>query len=103
MSDKPMAALIRENEFLRNVASAAIKVRRIGQLADKYQENLEALWEERPDMTKSGTGGIMYAQAFETALQRFDETVLKAAAAEMDWAADHKIRIKSQPSKQDQP
>ena len=83
------AALIRENELLRKVAEAAMRVRRIGQQADQYEINKEELYRKDPQMPKSGTGSLMFAQAYETALKHFDEAVLEAAAAGMDWAAEH--------------
>jgi hypothetical protein len=92
--EKPHAALLRENAILMKVASAAIKLRRIGQLADQHAENLEKLFEERPDMTRSGTASIMYAQAFETAMADFDQAVLDAASSGMDWEQEHGIETK---------
>jgi hypothetical protein len=89
-----MAALIRENEQLRNVAAAAIKLRRLGQLADQHQENLEKLWDENPHMTKSATASVMYQMAYDKALDAFDDAVVGACESGMDWAQDHKIEMK---------
>lgn len=86
---KHMARLIRENEMLRDVCAAAMRLRRIGQLADRYQENLEDLYRENPTMPRSATGSIMYAQAYETALKHFDDLAMKAAASGFDWEREN--------------
>ncbi|MCZ4089305.1 hypothetical protein [Sinorhizobium psoraleae] len=38
MADKPVAALIRENQFLRDVAEKAIRLRRVGMLLDELDD-----------------------------------------------------------------
>ncbi len=59
---KPVAALIRENEVLRKVSSATIRLRQVGKMADERQEGLEKLWDENPDMPHSLTSSLMYEQ-----------------------------------------
>lgn len=84
-----VAKLIRENELLREVCAMAIRLRRIGQKADEYEEAKAALYAESPHISRSATGAIMYAQAYETALSAFDAAVMKAAAAGFDWERDN--------------
>lgn len=91
MSDKPIASLLRENELLRSVAAKAIRLRRIGMAADECDETLKQLWEDHPEMSRSGTQRIMMEQAFKTAMDAFDLAVLRAADEGMDWAKDHGI------------
>ncbi len=93
MTDIPYAALVRENQFLRKIVYAAMRCRRIGQLADAYEEDLEELWKKEPHMTKSRTGSFMYAQAYDTALRELDLAILDAADNKMDWAIEHKIKL----------
>ena len=98
---KPHAALIRENEHLRAVASAAIRLRRVGQLSDRLEEAMKELFAENPSMSRSGTMAYMYAQAFDTAMKAFDDAVLAAALVGMDWAQDHKIEVVPVPGRRD--
>jgi hypothetical protein len=91
MSEKPYAALLRENELLRSVAAKAIRLRRIGMHCDELDTTLTKLWEETPDIPRSGTQQIMMDQAFKTAMDAFDLAVLRAADEGMDWAKDHGI------------
>lgn len=91
MTDKPLAAVLRENELLRSVAAKAIRLRRIGMTADECDKSLGELWDENPDMPRSGTQRIMMDQAFKTAMDAFDLAVLRAADEGMDWAKDHGI------------
>lgn len=87
MSNKPVAAILRENEFLRDVAAKAIKLRRIGMALDTIQEAQEQLARETNGViSKSGTARMMYESAFATALSDFDQAVLRAAEARMEWA-----------------
>ncbi|MCZ7856052.1 hypothetical protein O9X81_05450 [Agrobacterium salinitolerans] len=87
MDQKPVAAIIRENEFLRDVAEKAIKLRRLGMALDDFEEAHEALIKETCGvMSRSGTARMMYESAFKTAMDDFDHAVLKAAEAHMDWA-----------------
>lgn len=87
MNKKPVAAILRENEFLRDVASKAIKLRRIGMALDAIQEAQEQLVKETNGMiSRSGTSRMMYESAFATAISDFDQAVLRAAEARMEWA-----------------
>ncbi|HVR57589.1 MAG TPA: hypothetical protein VMT72_12265, partial [Pseudolabrys sp.] len=91
MTEKPHAALLRENELLRSVAAKAIRLRRIGMQCEECSEALERLWKDNPEMTRSGTQGLMLDQAFKTAMDAFDLAVLRAADEGMDWTKDHGI------------
>jgi hypothetical protein len=92
MSDeKPYAALLRENGLLRSVAAKALRLRRIGMHCDELDTTMTKIWEENPEMSKSGTHQIMMEQAFKTAMDAFDAAVLRAADEGMDWAKDHGI------------
>lgn len=86
--DKPVAAILRENEFLRNVAEKAIRLRRIGMFLDELDEVQEKLIKETNGViSRSATGRMMAETAFKTAMDDFDHAVLRAAEAHMDWAA----------------
>jgi hypothetical protein len=84
-----IAAIIRENEILRKVAAAAIRLREIGKACDRYDESLKTLWDESTEMPRSLTATIMFQQAFEVAMRHFDEAVLDAAAAGFDWLREN--------------
>jgi len=84
---KPVAALIRENQFLRDVAEKAIRLRRIGMMLDELEDVQERLVKETGGvMSRSGTGRMMAEISFKTALDDFDQAVLRATEARMDWA-----------------
>lgn len=86
--DKPIAAILRENEFLRDVAEKAIRLRRIGMALDDLEEAQDKLIREtNGTMSRSGTGRMMYESAFKTAMDDFDQAILRAAEARMEWAA----------------
>lgn len=91
MSEKPLAALLRENQLLRAVAAKAIRLRRIGMQCEDCEKALDELWRDNPDMPRSGTQGLMLEQAFKTAMNDFDLAVLRAADEGMDWAKEHGI------------
>lgn len=85
--NKPVAAIIRENQFLRDVAEKAIRLRRIGMLLDDLEEAQDRLVKETGGvMSRSGTPRIMAEVSFKTALEDFDQAVLRATEAHMDWA-----------------
>lgn len=87
MTHKPLAAYIRENEFLRDVASKAIKLRSIGRSLDAIEEGWEQLIKEtNGTISRSGTARMMYESAFQTAMDDFDQAVLRSAEAKMEWA-----------------
>lgn len=86
MSTKPLAALLRENELLRSVASAAIRLRHAGRLCDEYEATINEFWANNPHITRSATMALMLESAFKTEMENFDNAVSKAALAGMDWA-----------------
>ncbi len=88
---KPTAAIIRENELLRDVASKAIRLRHVGRLC----EDIEAAYDELRSnsdghLGRSATMQLMREQAFATARDDFDQAVLRAAEAGMNWADEWK-------------
>lgn len=85
--DKPVAAILRENEFLRDVAEKAIRLRRIGMFLDELDEVQDKLIKETNGViSRSATGRMMAESAFKTALDDFDHAVLRATEAHMEWA-----------------
>ncbi|MCZ4089368.1 hypothetical protein [Sinorhizobium psoraleae] len=95
MADKPVAALIRENQFLRDVAEKAIRLRRVGMLLDELDDVQDRLSKETGGvMSRSGTGRMMAEISFKTALDDFDQAVLRATEARMDWADPQPAALK---------
>ncbi|SFG87761.1 hypothetical protein [Ensifer sp. OV372] len=93
MTDKPVAALLRENQFLRDVAEKAIRLRRVGMILDDLDEVQERLIKETGGvMSRSGTSRMMAEIAFKTALDDFDQAVLRATEAHMEWAKETEVR-----------
>lgn len=87
MVDKPLAAILRENQFLRDVAEKAIRLRRIGMMLDELDDVQERLSKEtNGTISRSGTPRIWAEASFKTALDDFDHAVLAAFEAKMDWA-----------------
>ena len=87
MTDKPLAAILRENEFLRDVAEKAIRLRRIGMYLDEMGEITERLVKEtNGTISRSGTPRIWAEASFKTAMDEFDKAVLAAFEAKMEWA-----------------
>ncbi|KUL94363.1 hypothetical protein DK26_15260 [Bosea sp. WAO] len=78
---KPVARFLREAAFYRDIADKAVRLRRIGQQADRCEDALRELHEANPDMTKSLTMPLMMNQAFTTAMEAFDKAVQDAALA----------------------
>lgn len=74
-----VARLERENVVLRRVAVAAARARRIGLALDDLESGAEKLYRENPDMTRSATGLVMAASAYNTAMDQFDKALLEAA------------------------
>lgn len=85
-----VAALLRENEVLRALASAAIKLRNLGRLCDDQEATLEEYWTNNPQVTRSATQIMMLRQAFETQMEAFDAEIVKASLTGMDWATEWK-------------
>lgn len=86
---KPTAAIVRENELLQDVASKSIRLRHIGRLC----EHIEAAYDELRSnsdghLGRSATMQLMHEQAFKTAMDDFDQAVLNAAKAGMNWAEE---------------
>lgn len=87
MSEKPLAAVLRENKFLREVAEKAIRVRRIGMYLDKIDDITDELVKEtHGTISRSGTPRMWAESAFTTAMDEFDKEVLAAFEAKMEWA-----------------
>ena len=89
--EKPVAALLRENQMLRDVAEKAIRLRRIGMQTDELDDVMQRFYDDNPHITRSATQAMMLEQAFKTAMSDFDQAVLTAAESGMDWAANHGI------------
>ena len=85
--EKPIARVLREAAFYREIAEKAVRLRRIGQQADRCDEALKELWQANPEMTKSLTMPIMMGQAFDTAMEAFDKAVQDAALAGVTFDA----------------
>jgi len=84
---KPIARVLREAAFYRDIADKAVRLRRIGQQADRCEDALRELHEANPGMTKSLTMPLMMNQAFETAMEAFDKAVQDAALAGVTFDA----------------
>lgn len=72
-----VARLVRENAMLRRVAVEAARVRRMGLAMDGLEENMEKVWREDPEMTRSATGMLMAGASYQAALNRFDTALLE--------------------------
>lgn len=85
MSDKPVARLQRENEFLRDIAAKAVRLRNLGRQCDKINDVMEEYWAQNPEATRCGTPALMLEEAFATAMQEFDKSVLAAVEADIHF------------------
>lgn len=74
-----VARLARENAALRNVAVKAARLRRLGRACDQIEDGMEKVWRESPELTRSATGLLMAATAYETALIDFDNSLASCA------------------------
>lgn len=81
MDNPNVARLARENAALRDVAAKAARLRRLGRACDQIEDGMEKMWREAPELTRSATGMLMAATAYETALLDFDRSL--ASCAEM--------------------
>ncbi len=99
-NQKPMAALIRENEILIDIVIKAIRLRNMGKLDDQVDEEMRVNTNGR--LGRSGTIRMMHDQAFDTAMKDFDESILDACEKGMEWADTWKsvkpVEVKTQPT-----
>lgn len=83
-----VAALLRENEYLRKVADAAVELRAAGRACDLIEEGMDDLNAVAAlnGQTRCATPQLWARERFNTQMQKFDDAVAEAAKAGMGWA-----------------
>lgn len=88
-----VAALIRENEYLRKVANAAVELRAAGRACDKIEEGMDELNARAAvhGHTQCASPQLWARERFDTQMQRFDVAVAEASKAGFGWASLSKL------------